>query len=208
MFKACLVPLMALSLPCICSAQVSDELKRRIDLGNKLNQIFDVTKQVKLANELEILDEQIEKLKLLRKDYLEKVTKFQKQLDEQTKGLSKEETRKFTSQFFDKTQTSTVKQIEKILLPHQVKRLNQIAIQRRFAVISRGDRFDMLIAISKELKLSKSELESFEKNVKKEKERYEKNVRDLIRKTDMQILKHLPPAARKQLKEMVGEIYK
>lgn len=189
-----------------CSAQPVDRYDS-LELSSKINQVFDITKEARLANELEILGEQIEKLKALKSEYADLVKQNYKDVATKTKGMSREEANKVKTEMWKKIHLSTVRKIEKILLPHQVKRLNQIAVQRRLHLISRGDRFEMIIAMAKKLDLEKSEFESFKDSVNKEKERYEKSLLELIKKTDKAILRSLPPKARKQLTELHGEIY-
>ncbi len=199
----CFPILLVISLQAnLCLAQSKDE-KDWLERADKIRQVFDLAKDPRIRTELEIVNFQVKELEMLKAKYTDRV----KQIGEETKSLSSKDAEKLAAEMWKENQISTVKEIEQILLPHQMKRLNQIARQRPIKFVSRGDRFRMYIVMANRLDLSDAEIESFKKNVMKEKQEYEKRLKELMKETDKAVFKHLPKKARAKISELFGEIY-
>lgn len=186
----------------LCMAQTKDE-RGGLERDDKIRQVFDLAKDPRIRVELEIVDYQVEKLEMLKAEYSGRI----QQVGEEAKSLSNKKGEKLMSEKWEEIQISTVKKIERVLLPHQIKRLNQLARQRPIKFVARGDRFKMYIVMANQLDLSDEEIESFKKNVMKEKQEHEKKMRELMAKTDSAVRQHLPKKAREKYNEMFGEIY-
>ncbi len=194
--------LFIISVPAnFCVAQSKDQ-ENWLETGEKIRQVFNLAKDSGIRTELEIVDSQVKKLEELKAEYIERGN----EISAETKSLAGKEAQQVTSQMWQENHKTTLKEIEKILLPHQVKRLNQIARQSSIKFVARGDRFKMYIVIANQMGLSDSELKAFQKKVMKEKQEYEQNLRELMKKTDQAVFRHLPKKAQKRVDELFGDI--
>ena len=185
----------------LCFAQSGDQ-ERWIE-QNMVRNVFDLADNSKVRKELEIADFQMKELRKLKSEYTDRLNR----ISEETRSLPKAEAEQARARIWKDVHESTILRLDKILLRHQMQRLNQIAKQGPIKLVAKGDRFKMYVIMARQLGLSDKEIDTFQKNVAKEKNEFQEKLADLTKKTDQAVFEHLPAKAQAKLKEVFGEIF-
>ena len=106
----------------------------------------------------------------------------------------------------EKMEKQVKESIDKILLPHQSKRLTQLALQRSLrggaaqaaAALSSGD-------LAEDLKVSESQGEKLQEKARSIEEKLRKEIAKLRKKAQEELVGSLTPAQQREFKEMVGK---
>ena len=106
----------------------------------------------------------------------------------------------------EKMEKQVKESIDKILLPHQSKRLTQLALQRSLrggaaqaaAALSSGD-------LAEDLKVSESQGEKLQEKARSIEEKLRKEIAKLRKKAQEELVSSLTPAQQREFKEMVGK---
>ena len=174
---------------------------------------------------LELTDSQKEKLAALAKHCMDSIiqqtiengkvlTELQKQdvskdeLESLRKELQKKQNQKWGKLF-----QSLDSDVNEVLLPHQVKRLKQLALQQELQQRAKkndvtGDtRFSAIAILAKDNKLTPEQIKKLESRLKQIKAEYKKELRQLQEKTNKKILEALPSELREKITEQIGEIH-
>src|SRR5262245_16077320 len=157
-----------------------------------------------LRDELGIVDEQVEKLQALG-------TKSREQMRELFQGmqnLSQEERQAKMEEIREKMQTSTEqlrKDMEGILLPNQVKRLEQIQRQQRMRFGGGGQGGMNSDFIATELKLTDEQKEKLRQKAQEVEKKLREKTAKLRKEAEDELMSVLTVEQRSQWKEMIGE---
>ena len=213
------------SLTVSASAQLQSSKRIQEISSNSmmLGQLLQLVYNKGLMNELEILDDQMDKVKKIGQDY-------QKQMMEMTKANSemytkmaeiqkraaegdkdaKAEIKTLTAEYYEKmseSQSKTIKDLEEVLLPHQMKRLRQIARQQSFKWMKNSDYFGIPYAMSNELDLSREQKKELKKVTDKIRKEFYEDVAKMRKKSMKKILDALTAEQREKFDDIVGDFY-
>ncbi|MEM9410944.1 MAG: hypothetical protein AAGA30_07510 [Planctomycetota bacterium] len=189
---------------------VQEALKERREQNRKARQDpFSLTRSRTVQTDLELVDDQISQLELIQKEFdLEqkilgdKFLEHLRLLEQTGKTLNEEFLESFKAKKMALIEQTGMRK-KKVLLPHQVERLNQIATQIHIrdagegAAILHPDSAKFL-GINDEQKAR-----ILERSVKINK-KLEEEIRELKRKARDELLKELTPGQRKKLDEITG----
>ena len=171
-----------------------------------------------LRDELDIVEDQVKELQQISQDFQKEIQTFNAahskkimevqelfRSGEQQKAM--EMSTEFQRQMFEISEKH-FKIVEKKLLPHQIKRIQQISKQEVLKYMSPfKDEFGIPFAIAEDLGLSPNEKKKLKETIEKAREKYYAKVLELKEKTHAEILKSIPADKREQVKEILGEIY-
>jgi Spy/CpxP family protein refolding chaperone len=160
--------------------------------------LADVLRREDVRKELELLEDQLQKLEKLAESRREKV----RQAFSGAEGSSREERFQKMRQQLQKLQQETDREIGEVLLPHQMKRLRQLALQLRL----RGGAQALLNdRTTEELGLSAEQKENLQKKAAEVEEQLRKKYAELRKQAQDEILRSLTPAQQAKWKELVGD---
>ncbi|MGE0758939.1 MAG: hypothetical protein AB7F89_10655 [Pirellulaceae bacterium] len=147
-----------------------------------------------VQEELELLDDQKQQLTALAEKSRERMSEMFRRggNDGGNRDELRDRMRQFTSEI--------TAEVEKVLLPHQMKRLRQIEVQSRM-------RFGLGLGgeMASQLGLSESEQETLRNKARDLEQEMAKKTAELRRQYQEQLIAQLSPAQQAQVKEMVGE---
>jgi hypothetical protein len=99
-----------------------------------------------------------------------------------------------------------LREISDSLVPQQLDRLNQLAIQYQYS-IGHGFGFELIPALADKLELSSQEKRSVTDAVRAASAEYDAEIKKLRQKLDQQVLKSLSREGQERIREMIGEFY-
>ena len=151
-----------------------------------------------IRSEIEMVDQQYEDLKKASARIQQKVAKEIREID-----FSKTAT--VTSRIRS-IRSNAQKELEDLLLPHQVKRLRQIHLQSK---MKRQSLLDILTEdpVKTELEISDDQESELRKEEKKIEEELEKEIQKLRKEAQEKLLGKLKPGQEKKAKELLGEAF-
>ena len=100
-----------------------------------------------------------------------------------------------------------VVKMEEALLPHQIKRLKQIALQKQLLAETKGDQFEMVLRLGDQLELKPREKTKLKTDIAKAKKEYQEELKKLHQKYQKRILDSMPPESQEKLKEILGDMF-
>jgi hypothetical protein len=164
----------------------------------------------KMVKELDILASQQDKLGHLKGELKAKMKEAYEAID--ASDLSKDNRKTLREAAKAQVSDEVAREIEQVLLPHQIKRLRQIMLQRRLGQHTFGGSAAAALGsddLAEELDITekqREELKTKEKEVQQELEKKAKEIfRQLRDEAHAELLEVLNPAQRQKLKEMLGE---
>ena len=162
----------------------------------------------KVQEELDLVDDQIEDLKGLQ----EEMQTEMRNMFSGMQGMDAEERRSAMEDMRSKMEKKVEEfqaEVDEVLLPHQRKRLKQLAFQsqNRMGGGFGGGRGGLSDAMKKELDITSEQEEKMQATAEKAQEEYQAEVRKLQTKMEDKILKELTDEQRKQYKEIMGEAF-
>lgn len=203
------------------SAQSPDgrpDVLRNVPEEMLLQQLVSIAHNPRLRDELEIIDKQVSELAEVLRDYQQERQQFMMEnrkdmelaqqaaregMGEVAQGVMRElqkEMREKSAAHF--------KRINEILLPHQIKRFRQIALQMMLKHASGyGDEFGMPLALADHLGLSPKEKESLRKTVEDARTEFSEEVKALRETTRNKILNAIPAEKRKEYHALIGDLF-
>lgn len=156
----------------------------------------------KVIEELKILRYQVDQLKQLQYDFQAEITETAKQYArtkpaERDAGLAK---------LYDKTRED----LDSILLPEQVKRLEQIAVQSLGPMQSADDGMALanllqVPVIKSELDITRDNLEKIQEAAKEQSELLRKRIAELKAEANRKVLESIDPELRQRISQLVGD---
>ena len=159
-----------------------------------------------VQQELQLVDEQKDKVKSIADGMREKVREDMRGMFEQMRDLSDEERQAKFAEIrakFDSINADMEKQLDKILLPHQIERLKQIDLQtkvrqRGASALTSGD-------LAKTLNLTDEQREKLEKRSAEVQEELQVKIRELQLDARKKIVEVLTPEQQAQLQKLMGD---
>jgi hypothetical protein len=156
-----------------------------------------VLRRQEVRKELELLDDQVQKLEKLAESRRENM----KQMFSGIENVPREERFQKMRELFQKAQQETEREIGRILLPHQMKRLKQLSLQLRL----RGGTAAVLNDRAQELGLTAEQKEKLREKSAELEEQVQKKYLELRKQKQVELLKTLTPAQQAKWKDLVGE---
>lgn len=154
-----------------------------------------------VQNELEFVGEQRDKYKRLQSEYN---SRLKSKLDEMNKGGFDPERARELGDEIRAMKEQQSKDIEDLLLPHQISRMKQIQLQQRMRAMGAANALsDQKIA--EELGLSEEQIAKLKERAKELAEELQKKVQKLREETQNTLLKELDPDQREKLNALIGE---
>ena len=184
-----------------------------------LRQLLTTTAESAFTGESELSEVQKDQLKKIAEEYrrdgqaaqieiqkrLIEVNSPSKSESEKTKG--NREIVELRNEKFDQIAKDAVEKMEDVLLPHQMRRIKQIAVQRELINRTKGDGFMILAALSDRLGLSSDQEEKLLEKIEKTSEEYSQELQKLRDRHNKKVVDSLPLSAREKLKEIIGEFH-
>lgn len=197
-----------LLLPMVAYAQVARPTQANPWGGNTLGQAVYWLSNQQMVNELDILPDQKEKLDKLRGEMQTKTTEAYKSID--FKDVAPEDRNAKYYEVINKVNDEIAKEVETILLPHQVKRLKQIMTQTRLAQLGYGGAAALGgDDLGKELGITDEQREALKKKEEEVRQDMQKKTQEFYKKLQEEareeLFSVLTPAQRKKLEEITGE---
>ena len=155
-----------------------------------------------VRKELELTDEQLEDLQSMNQ---ERGGFDRRALREEMEGLSDEERRERFMEIRNERETEIKEKLGEILLPFQVKRLEQISNQ----AASRGGSRSLLNGrIAEKLKITDEQKDRIREKAEKLQKEFEAKLEKMRKTMQEEILEELSSSQRKEYEEMMGEEFK
>jgi len=174
-----------------------------------LSQALDWLTSEKMLKELDILPSQQEKLGTLKGELKGRTKQAYEAID--ASGIPKDDRKVLREQAKAQASADAAREIEQVLLPHQIKRLRQIMLQRRLGQHTFGGSAAALGSddLAQELGISDKQQEELKAREKEAKAELEQKAREVLRQlreeAHEKVFDVLTPAQRQKLKEMLGE---
>ena len=215
------ISLLVFMLPGLATAQ-DDKAETSLQKAQRnflLRQILTASDAGPVAKDLELTDYQQEMLKDIRGQYAEKskammgvmqeamtiqsdTTLGEKERRTKLRSVMKERDKKFKV-----IVDELVVKMEEALLPHQIKRLKQIALQKQLLAETKGDQFEMVLRLGDQLELKPREKTKLKTDIAKAKKEYQEELKKLHQKYQKRILDSMPPESQEKLKEILGDMF-
>lgn len=175
--------------------------------GNALSQAIYWLANDQMVDELDILPDQKEKLTKLRNNMQSKMTEAYQAIN--FKDIKPQERTNKYYEVMNKIADEIAKEVEKILLPHQIKRLKQIMTQTRLQQLGYGGGTAVLgDDLAKELGITDEQREELKKKEEEVRKDLQKKTQEFYKKLQEEsrekILSVLTTAQRKKLDELIG----
>ncbi len=159
-----------------------------------------------IQQELQLVDEQKDKLRTITEEMRDKVRDEMRDIFSQMRDLSDDERREKFGEIRTKMEAlnaDTEKQLEKVLLPHQLERLKQIDLQTKLryrgsSALTGGD-------VAKALNLTDEQREKLEKRAAEVQEELQTKIRELQADARKKMLDVLTPEQQAQLEKLMGQ---
>ncbi len=163
-----------------------------------------------LQKEIEIIDEQKAELQKIQSEMTAKMTEAYKTLGD-TKIEDQQERQKKYTEIYQELGKETEERVNKLLLPHQKKRLTQIMLQMKLQQSGYGYGFAGAIGgddVAKELGITDAQKEELRKKEEEVRagmqKKYQEFYKKLQEETTTELMSVLTPAQRKKLEELTG----
>lgn len=152
-----------------------------------------------VRKELELVDEQVRKLE----DLAEKRREGMRSMFSDLQGLSREERMERFRELFDKARADHKAEIDKILLPHQSKRLDQLSLQMRL----RGGTVRALAddQMAEQLGITAEQGEKIRVKSEELEQEIRRKIAEIRKQAQEELLQLLTPKQREKWKDMVGD---
>lgn len=159
----------------------------------------------KVQEELDLVDDQIEDLKSLQEEMqtaMREMFSGMRDMDPEERRTAMEEMRGKMEKKAEEFQA----EVDEVLLPHQSKRLKQLAFQTQNRVVGGfGGRGGLSDALKEELDITSEQEEKMQSAAEKAQEEMQAEMRKLQSRMEEKVLKELTDEQRKKYKELTGE---
>lgn len=171
-----------------------------------------------LQKELEIVGDQAEAVKKLAQSFQQKQMAFHTENRETMAQIHKlmkdgehSEARELGEKIQDQSKSLSderMEQLNEILLPHQTKRLLQIAMQRRIKSMNPfNDEFGIPAALADEIGLSKKEKARLMETIEAARKKYYEELETLKKEANEKIMNSLSIEQREKMRDILGDAY-
>ncbi len=201
------------------SAQTpTPEQKKMVENQQLIQHLYQVANNQLIRKELEIVDDQLKELAEIMKSYQLKQSKimmeYRKEIMEAQQAMAEGDNNRVAElgmmiqEKMGKHVAATMENLESVLLPHQLRRLRQLAKQQMLKYQSGyGDEFGIAYALADELELTDEQKEKLKEVIEEAREEYAKKLERLKKSTREKIMKALPKDKREKYAEIIGEPY-
>ena len=212
-----------------CSAQIEPDANDNLEVFRKMNQeryerslqlarLSQLLNNVELRKELEIVPDQVARLQELVREFQRVDIEFTKKNGDRQQEVNRLINEKKIQQAIevaremhaehDEECEKLVRQVENHVLPHQFRRLQQIAKQKYLKHASPfKDQFGIPLALADELELTSKEREKLLATTKQARKKYYEELEKLQTTTMGSILNSLSKEKREKIEKIVGEHY-
>ena len=199
-------------------AQVNEAAQQKMETHFLISKIATLAYDVELRKQLDVVDDQADKLKELAKnhqtdtmkfytDNTELITKLQGAAGKEGAEHSIELANKFNQKKADFAK-AYMDGLMDILLPHQVDRLKQLVKQQRTRLKNQfSDEFGIAASLADELGLDAEQKKGLNESIKIAREEYYDSVAAAKKKANEKILSALTVEQQEKMKKMVGDIW-
>jgi DNA-binding Xre family transcriptional regulator len=160
---------------------------------------FGLLSQQSIQEELDFVGEQRDQYKKLQQDYNSRI---RQKMEAMNKGGFDPEKAKSFGEEIRALKEQQARDIEELLLPHQVNRLKQIQLQQRMKAMGLNALNDKKLA--EELGMSEEQLEKLKERAKELSSDLQKKIQELREETQQTLLKELSKDQQEKLKELTG----
>jgi Spy/CpxP family protein refolding chaperone len=158
--------------------------------------LADTLRRDDVRKELELLDDQVEKLTKLAEARAGQM----REMFSGMQDMSEEERRAEMQKRFEKARTESEKQIGEILLPHQMKRLKQLSVQLRLQGPGTG-----IEGVGDDIGLTEDQKEKLRAKAEQLREDLRKKMAEWRKQAQDEMVKMLTPDQQAKFKSLVGE---
>jgi hypothetical protein len=157
-----------------------------------------------VQKDLELVGDQLKQLQELQKDFS---AQMKEQIGDLSKGGIGPDRFKGLGELVQKLREQQKTQMQELLLPHQIDRLKQVALQKQ---MDRSGAAGALTSseVAEQLGITDEQKERLKKREKEIKEELAKKVVQLREEARQELLQELTAKQREQLKQMTGEKFK
>lgn len=153
-----------------------------------------------VQSELDLVGDQLDRYQQLQKDYSQRM---KDEIEKLTKSGGIKEAGRLP-ELIKEIERQKKEDIEKILLPHQLERLEQISLQNRLRTMgAAGTLADE--AVREKLGLSKDDVKKLQERSKELNTKLQEQIQKLREQMQDELLEVLQPEQREKLKSMVGD---
>lgn len=160
---------------------------------------FGLLSQQSIQEELDFVGEQRDQYKKLQQDYNARIREKMESMNKG--GFDPEKARNFGEEI-RALKDQQARDIEELLLPHQINRLKQIQLQQRMKAMGLNALNDKQLA--EELGMSEEQLEKLKERAKELSSELQKKIQELRDETQQTLLKELSKDQQEKLKELTG----
>ncbi len=164
---------------------------------------FSLVNNDSVQKEIELIDEQLEQLNQLRSEFSKKISA---QMNDFTSGGFDGARGDQIKQLVTQLKAQQQEQMSQILLPHQLDRLKQIALQVQ---MQRAGNMETLTSqkIAEALEIDEDQKQQLEDRAKEIKAKLDARIARLKEQAREELFRELSPSQRKKLKEMMGDAF-
>ena len=101
----------------------------------------------------------------------------------------------------------THKQLKEVLLPHQLNRIRQLALQSEMRTQYKGEGFVVILGLADRLGLSANEKQKLKEAVDKAQKEYQSELTKIQNKFNKRVVDSLPSEAKKKLEKLIGDFH-
>lgn len=156
-----------------------------------------------VQKDLNLVGEQLDKVKELQREHSEEMRKHFAGMKNGSLDLGNLDGLKESMAELKRKQRE---QLEKLLLPHQIDRLHQVALQQHMKQAGTANALANK-KVAEELGISDEQIDNLKKKAKELKEKLAKDIEALKEKMKKELLQELKPEQREKLESMVGDKY-
>lgn len=202
----------------ISPQELRKQQQKQMQMQFLMMRLNNIVHNKSLCNELDLVDDQLEDVTRASQNFQREAQRFHSQnsarvveiQDLQRKGehrRAQELSMKFQEEMFG-VLSKNFEAVEKVLLPHQLKRIKQISRQEVLKNMSGyGDEFGIPLALADEVDLTPAEKKGLEKVIEKARKSYYLELERLKQKTHDEIFKSIPAEKRAEIRRIIGDLF-
>lgn len=214
------ISLILLSLPFFQTSLFAQALgiEKRFHNEQVIQLIFSLSGKRTICTELEIVDDQLRKIQTAALSYQKSTNvliddfrlseariKLNASISDKPKAIS--EIRASLRSEIEELSNQVIKELSDVLLPHQFKRVKQIARQKHLSMITAGNKFNIIYELAEEIGLNGGKMGELRKAIDEAQKQYSEDVFKAEKKAERAILSALTTEQKKKLKDIIGELY-
>ena len=171
------------------------------------NNIMASLSDQRVVRDLELMDDQLETIRELQKEFGENRKRIGEQFGELFRVAPKEEHQSLGKEYHEVTERDRLRivaQIKEVLLPDQVKRLEQLTAQRKLREEGRNSAGLLAPQIIDYLEISKEQQERIRETSEEVRIRVTREIQAIIEEAKQEILDELTAKQKQRYEELVG----